>query len=181
MRFNTNLWTSLEFPICSAFTASEYNKNGDCPADGRYTFSSTFSFPSPKSRLTEWAASGYEGEVDVAIYYDSILVGRCAVEASTKSTESGNMPSGKIGALVVGTLVGLCAFYFMFRCLRGCCTRKGGSIDAKNVDAENPEHFSEPTTRYGRFEAGGAVYEASYGDDCSAKMATRSFSSGPVI
>jgi hypothetical protein len=167
------LLDKMDVPVCSAFTASNYNKYGDCPADGTYTFSSTFSFPRPQSSFVEWAASGYDGQIDLKIYFDSDLVGRCIVQASTIRTEASRMPSGKIGAVVAATLVGLFLIYFTAR----CCARRG--IES---DEDEPELLTEPTTTYNRFEAGGAVYEADYGGDISpVNGPTRSFANGPVI
>ena len=172
----------IAFPICSAFTASNYNKYGDCPADGRYSFNVPFDFPAPRSSFSEWAASGYEGQIYMKIYFGSDLVGQCVVEASTIATKASNKPSGKIAAVVVASIVGLLLSYITARCLGAYCARKVIEMDAKNVDSEMPEMLAEPTTTYNRFESGGAIYDTNHAVALvPLEGPTRSFANGPLI
>jgi hypothetical protein len=171
----------IDFPICSAFAASNYNKYGNCPADGRYTFNLPFDFPAPRSSFSEWAASGYEGEIYMKIYFGSDLVGQCVVQASTIGTKATNKPSGKIVAVVIASIVGLLLSYITARFLGAYCAKKVIEMDAKNVDSEMPEELAEPTTTYNRFE-GGAIYDANHAVALvPLEGPTRSFANGPLI
>lgn len=158
--------------------------NGDCPADGRYSFNYPFDFPAPSSDFMEWASTGFEGDIDTKMYFNNVLVGRCVIQATTSKTTSSRLPSGKIAAIVVASVVGLVLTYFLLLCTRACCARKRVERSAKNVDVEQPELLAEPTTGYSRFEAGGAKYEADYGGNVLPTPVdgpTRSFVKGPVI
>jgi len=171
-----------DVPICSAFEASRYNQYGDCPADGEYSFDTPFDLPAAKSSFADWAVSGYDGAVVIKIYFDSSLVGQCSIQASTIQSQSSKMPSGKIGAMAVATLIFLSLLYIISICLVAyCCKKRKGRV-ATDVDSENSDSLSEPSTRYSRMEAGSAVQRTDNAADFQPVQGpTRSFGAGSLI
>lgn len=170
---------NAQVQVCSSFTANDYNMYGDCPADGRYMFNSTYEFPAPGSAFMDWASSGYEGDIELEIYHNMDLVGRCVVDARTLVSGSyekgafGSTPSGKIGAIIALSLLGLLVLYILYRGVMAYRARQQKQTP-KALPTETPEQG--PATEYSRMETGDApeVQE-------TAPTQTRYTNDGPVI
>ena len=176
--FQKKLVDNMKVPVCSSFTASSYNTYGDCPADGRYMFSASYRFPAPESSFMDWASSGYEGQIKLDIFYRTELVGRCVVGAQTLVSGSYQKeafkatPSGKVGAIVVLTVLGALIFYVLYNIVNACRVRRRRRKQTKLLGAAKmPQSQQEPTTEYSRMEAGESKRPAE----------SRYTSDGPVI
>jgi hypothetical protein len=153
--FEHQLVDMAPVPVCSAFTANDYNMYGDCPADGRYSFNTKYDFPAPESDFMSWATTGYDGDIILDVYVQSHLIGRCVVGAKTMVTGSYEQrsfkPSGMIAAVVVLSLAALLILYVGCLLVKGCRSRRtaqGKSLPRPQVDREE-----EAATNYNRMEA----------------------------
>ena len=111
------LANKVQVPLCdNSYKADQYNQNGNCPADGSYSFATAFQTESP-SEIGGWLLTGYKGEIVLNMYLDSTkeLVGRCRVDMKTKPT-NWQAPSGKlVSCLVLASLIGGVA-YALIKC-----------------------------------------------------------------
>lgn len=79
------LFDFMEVQMCHAdyMLADENNANGDCPADGTYTFSVSYKLPSSGDDAASWLASGWRGQGLIELYAaqdDTMLVGKCEMD-----------------------------------------------------------------------------------------------------
>ena len=81
-------------PLCgNDYVADEDNDHGNCPADGTYSF--VTSFPTEEAKWYDWAMTGYKGDLVLDMYLNSTmqLVGRC--KGQMKTVSRGIAPSAK--------------------------------------------------------------------------------------
>lgn len=185
--FKHKLVDNVKVPVCSTFTANDYNMYGDCPADGRYMFDSSYRFPAPSSGFMDWASSGYQGEIVLDIFFQKQLVGRCSVGAETMVTGSydkstfASAPSGKAGAIAALTLLGLFVFYVLYSIIRSCRAKRKARAKTLPSDATT----QDLSTDYSRMEAGNdPVIKGSFRPLALAENASvspRYACAGPVI
>lgn len=153
--YSQKLLNMTEVPVCSAFTSNAYNSYGDCPADGRYGYSSSFDFPAPsKVDLMSWATTGYEGDILLDVYVQTSLVGRCVVPIKTMVTgsyEKGffeTKPSGAIAAIIAASLMALLVMYAMCLLIKACQARR-----TKRKTLRQEAH-ADYASSYNRMESG---------------------------
>lgn len=108
------LVSMVSVPVCNDdYQADENNQYGDCPADGSYSFSTSFETEEPESPFLAWAMTGYKGEVVMNMYLSTTmeLVGRC--KAEMKTVPRGMSPSAKHVAVVCLLAAALFGLYII--------------------------------------------------------------------
>lgn len=179
--FERKIVNFVQIPICSSFSANEYNMYGDCPSDGRYLFDTSYRLPAQESGFMEWITSGYSGEVVLDIYLRNDLVGRCVVGTKTLVSGSYNKstmtPSGKIGAIMALLAIGLLIAFVVFRIIKACRTKRKAR---KTIPVEDPIQGDTSSMTYRRMndceECGDISHNAN-----DVVIDPRYMSTGPVI
>jgi hypothetical protein len=145
-----NMISGVPMPVCNnALVADQSNENGACPNDGKYKFDTVYNMPKIESEYVGWAATGWSGEVVLDIYLNRTqdLVGRCKLKVETMVTgayEQGafrTMPSAKIVAYTLTSLLGVCLLWCLYCC---CC----GKRIRRRTREEALMEDTEPQTEY---------------------------------
>ena len=87
-----SLFEMMQVPLCNAdyLVADENNANGDCPADGTYTFSVPYKLPNSGAETASWLASGWQGDGLIEIFAEqdeSMLVGQCTMDLQVRQEQ----------------------------------------------------------------------------------------------
>ena len=147
-----NMISAVPMPIChNSLVADEANEEGDCPNDGKYKFDTMYNMPNIASDYVGWAATGWSGEFVLDIYLNRTqdLVGRCKLKVDTMVTgsyEQGafrSMPSAKIAAYTISSILGVCLLWCLYNC---CCGKRIQQQRRSREEALLDD--TEPTTPY---------------------------------
>jgi len=152
-----------EIPVCGA-----NNKNGDCPADGTYSFQANYTFPDTGNALYDWARSGYKGEIVLSVYYDNKnnLAGQCTLQVETRNSGSYEIPYTVNGKRIkrklpngrIGAITAICALAAIVSCMCLCRICRSSKVSAKqeglmpdqDVEKYLDRQYRLPATTYKR-------------------------------
>lgn len=132
-----NFFTMMPVDMCSEYLSygQDDDYQGECPSNGDYDFSVTYTLPGAGDESTSWLATGWAGSGLFQLFAeedDSMLIGECTFSLKTYVTPSAEqsypIPSA---AVTAGIVLGALAFVALICCWCYCCTRRrkktGGS------------------------------------------------------
>lgn len=128
-----DLFDMEEVLLCDYVYEEEGNQY-QCPGDGAYDFSMTYSLPSSGSETMSWLASGWKGTAVISFYaapdVEGMLIGQCTLDLQTFVTpnEEDGIFQKPSAAATAGIVLGALALLSLCCCYcycRSCCS--GGS------------------------------------------------------
>ena len=130
----------MEIPVCNDAFFTSNDADVACPADGEYTFSTSYALPElSDSGFQNWAASGWTGVAFVTMKDgDGGDLAECEFSFQTYASGSsgskmiGAMSTGKAGALfgLIGLILAL-----LLCCYCGLCKRNGNKKALLDMEA----------------------------------------------